>query len=483
MGRSKTNETLIFGPFFHGLNKRVVRPEVRHLREQDEDMNFPKLLIANRGEIARRIIRTCKRLGIPTVTVYSEADRNMPYVQEGDERVLIGPAQATKSYLNMDRIMEAAAVTGAKAIHPGYGFLSENSEFAKRCRETGLIFVGPETFVIEAMANKIHARNRMKEAGVPIVPGYDGPIESVDDAVSLAVEIGFPLMLKASAGGGGIGMQRVDSEAELRMAYDTTLQKAVNFFGDGTVFLEKWIEEPRHIEVQIAGDRLGNVVHLFERECSVQRRHQKVMEESPSPALTTKTRERLYEAAIRGAKSIGYTNVGTMEFILDHNGNFYFLEMNTRLQVEHPVTEMITGLDLVELQIRLSAGENLPWTQADVGAAGHAVEARVYAEDPKTFFPSPGEIGRMNLPSTGARFDFGYGEGSTVSPYYDPMVGKVIVHGMNRHQALAQMRKTLQQMQVDGIQTNLSLLLKILDNHQFINGRYTTNLVTDLLRD
>ncbi|MHB1683559.1 MAG: acetyl-CoA carboxylase biotin carboxylase subunit [Bacilli bacterium] len=446
-------------------------------------MDFPKLLIANRGEIARRIIRTCRRLEIATVAVYSEADQNLPYVREADESVLIGTAQAVKSYLNIDSILDAAAATGATAIHPGYGFLSENAGFAKRCREAELLFVGPDSSVIEAMGSKIHARRRMKEAGVPIVPGYDGPLESVDEAVRFAAEIGYPLMLKASAGGGGIGMQLVSSEVELRKVYDSTMQKAVNFFGDGAVFLEKWIAGPRHIEVQVAGDSSGNVVHLFERECSVQRRHQKVIEECWSPFIDEAVRERLYSAAIRGAKSIGYTNVGTMEFIFDGDGNFYFLEMNTRLQVEHPVTEMITGLDLVELQLRIAAGENLPWMQADINASGHALEARVYAEDPKTFFPSPGVLVKLNFPEALARFDFGYEEGSTVSPYYDSLVGKVIVHGANRLDALERMRHTLQLTRVEGIKTNIPLLLNILDSEQFLSGKYTTSLVADLLSE
>lgn len=444
-------------------------------------MYFSKLLIANRGEIARRIIRTCKRLGISTVAVYSEADANQPFVHEADEAVLIGPSIAAKSYLNMNKIVEVAIQTSADAVHPGYGFLSENAEFAKMCRRAGVVFIGPSESAIESMGNKILARQVMQRAGVPIVPGYDGKLESVEHAVSVGHELGYPLMLKASAGGGGIGMQLVHSEEELRRTYESTMQKAANFFGDGTVFLEKWIRNPRHIEVQVMADDDGNVVHLFERECSVQRRHQKVIEESLSPSIDDGVRARLCDAAVKGVEAIGYTNAGTMEFIFDEDANFYFLEMNTRLQVEHPVTEMVTGLDLVELQIRIASGEALPFGQEQIRAGGHAVECRLYAEDPVTFFPSPGTVTKMVLPQNGTRYDFGIQDGTVVSPYYDPMLGKIICHGIDRAEALAKMKETLLGTELEGIKTNRELLLKILDNEEFQEGRYSTQLVAQVL--
>lgn len=444
-------------------------------------MYFAKLLIANRGEIARRIIRTCKRLGIATVAVYSEADAKQPFVQEADEAVLIGPSAAAKSYLNMNKIVEAAIQTNAAAIHPGYGFLSENAQFAKMCRDAGLVFIGPSESAIESMGDKILARQVMQRAGVPIVPGYDGKLESVDHAVAIAHDLGYPLMLKASAGGGGIGMQLVHSEQELRKTYDSTMQKAANFFGNGTVFLEKWIKNPRHIEVQVMADHDGHVVHLFERECSVQRRHQKVIEECLSPSIDPEVRARLCATAVTGVTAIGYTNAGTMEFIFDEDANFYFLEMNTRLQVEHPVTEMVTGLDLVELQLLIAAGEALPLGQEDIHAEGHALECRLYAEDSVTFFPSPGTVTKMTLPANGTRYDFAIQEGTVVSPYYDPMIGKIICHGADRAEVLAKMKETLLGLELEGIKTNRDLLLKILANEEFQTGRYSTQLVAKVL--
>ncbi|RST61570.1 acetyl-CoA carboxylase biotin carboxylase subunit [Siminovitchia terrae] len=441
-------------------------------------MFFKRVLIANRGEIARRIIRTCQRLGIETVAVYSEADAEMPFVKEATIAVCVGPAQAKKSYLDIDNIIQAAKETNADAIHPGYGFLSENATFVRRCEEEGITFIGPTAKSIELMGSKLEARSQMQKAGVPVVPGSEGRLNSIEEAVSLAEEIGYPLMLKASAGGGGIGMQLVHNADELSRAFDSTKQKAESFFGDGDLFLEKWISNPRHIEVQIAADKQGNVIHLFERECSVQRRNQKVVEESPSPYLDEKRREELLQTAIRGVQHIEYTNVGTMEFIFDGEKNFYFLEMNTRLQVEHPVTEEITGLDLVELQLQLAAGERLPFQQQNITKNGHSIECRLYAEDPNTYFPSPGTIKRLVLPEN-ARLDFAIEEGSQVSPFYDPMIGKIIVHGEDRNQAIEKMKEALEQLKVEGITTNLLLLYDILENVSFKKGEYTTKFLDE----
>ncbi|MCO0599571.1 acetyl-CoA carboxylase biotin carboxylase subunit [Peribacillus butanolivorans] len=440
---------------------------------------FKKVLIANRGEIARRIIRTCNKEGIQTVAVYSEADAEAPYVSEATEAVCIGPAQAKKSYLDIEKVIQVAKETHADAIHPGYGFLSENPEFVRRCEEENIVFIGPSAETIHIMGSKLEARTQMQKAGVRVVPGTDKSIESVDEALLIANDLGYPLMLKASAGGGGIGMQLVQNDAELIKVFDATKQQATSFFKDGTVFLEKWISKPRHIEVQIVADTYGNVLHLFERECSVQRRNQKVIEESPSPFLNDTLRKELLDAAIRGVKQIDYTNVGTMEFIFDENQNFYFLEMNTRLQVEHPVTEEITGLDLVELQLKIAAKEKLTITQEEINKTGHAIECRLYAEDPNTFFPSPGVISRLKLPENDVRFDFGIIEGSAVTPFYDPMIGKIIVHGITRDQAIEKMQRVLDEIDVQGVKTNLMLLKQIMKNDQFIRGNYTTQFLAE----
>lgn len=440
---------------------------------------FKKVLIANRGEIARRIIRTCKKEGIQTVAVYSEADAEAPYVSEATEAVCIGPAQAKKSYLDIEKVIQVAKETHADAIHPGYGFLSENAEFVRKCEEENIVFIGPSAETIHIMGSKLEARTQMQKAGVRVVPGTDKSIESVDEALLIANDLGYPLMLKASAGGGGIGMQLIQDDDELIKVFDATKQQANSFFNDGTVFLEKWISKPRHIEVQIVADTHGNVLHLFERECSVQRRNQKVIEESPSPFLNDTLRKELLEAAIRGVKQIDYTNVGTMEFIFDENQNFYFLEMNTRLQVEHPVTEEITGLDLVELQLKIAAKEKLTITQEEINKTGHAIESRLYAEDPNTFFPSPGVISRLKLPENDVRLDFGIVEGSAVTPFYDPMIGKIIVHGITRDQAITKMQRVLEEIEVQGVKTNLLLLKQIMKNNQFISGNYTTQFLAE----
>jgi acetyl-CoA carboxylase biotin carboxylase subunit len=440
---------------------------------------FKKVLIANRGEIARRVIRTCKKLGIPTVAIYSEADADSPFVSEADEAYFLGPAPASQSYMNIDKIMEIIEQSGADAVHPGYGFLSENAGFAERCQEAGAVFIGPKPEIIRMMGSKLESRRLMKQAGVPVVPGCDSAISDLDEALRMARVIGYPVMLKASAGGGGIGMQEVHSDAELEKAFASTQQRAATYFGNGEVFIEKRIVNPRHIEVQVVCDHFGNALHLFERECSIQRRNQKVVEESPSPFLTDELRSRLTEAAVKGARSIGYTNVGTMEFIFDETGNFYFLEMNTRLQVEHPVTEAVTGLDLVQLQLEIAAGEPLPLIQDKIKSIGHAIECRLYAEDPTTFYPSPGMITKLKVPKENVRLDFGVEMGNKVTPFYDPMIGKIITWGSNRKESIQRMIQVLQEIEIEGLKTNLPLLLKVCNHHLFQEGILSTQFIQE----
>ena len=439
---------------------------------------FNKILIANRGEIALRIIKTCKRLGIETVAAYSEADVNAPFVNEATEAVCIGEGHAKKSYLNIERIIQVAKEKNVDAIHPGYGFLAESPQFVNECEKEAITFVGPKADVITLMGSKVQSRHKMYEAGIPVVPGSEKSMETLEQALVFAEEIGYPLLLKASAGGGGIGMKLVNNAEELRNNFYSTKKQAEQFFGDDTLYIEKLISNPRHIEVQIAADRHGNIVHLFERECSIQRRHQKVIEEGPSPYLDEELRKKLFQTVLLGVKHIGYTNLGTMEFIFDGDKNFYFLEMNTRLQVEHPVTEEITGLDLVEWQLRIAANEELPLKQEEIKKHGHAIEARLYAEDPKTFFPSPGKIKRLRLPDEKGRFDFGVVEGSEVTPFYDPMIGKIIVHEDTRVAAIRKMRNVLANIEVQGSKTNLPLLEKIVEDVDFQQGDYTTNFLT-----
>ena len=434
---------------------------------------FRTVLIANRGEIARRVIRTCRRLGIRTVAVYSEADRALPFVREADEAVLIGPPPAAQSYMAIEKILDAAEATGAEAVHPGYGFLAENPAFARRCAERGLVFIGPRPEVIEAMGSKLAARRLMQRAGVPVIPGWDEPLPSLAEAQQIAAELGYPLLLKASAGGGGIGMHLVGSLEELGRVFDSARERAQKYFGDGTLYFERLVPGARHIEVQVARDGQGTGVHLFERECSIQRRHQKVIEETPSPVLDAERRAALCAAALRGAEAIDYTSVGTMEFVFDQAGQFYFLEMNTRLQVEHPITEETTGIDLVELQLRVAAGLPLGLVQEEIRQSGHAIECRVYAEDPQTFLPSPGTITRLELPE-GARYEFGYEAGNTVTPYYDPLIGKVITRGATRSEAIERMIEALRGMRIEGIKTNLPLLLAVCEDAGFQSGRYDT---------
>jgi acetyl-CoA carboxylase, biotin carboxylase subunit len=434
-----------------------------------------RILIANRGEIALRIIQTCKRLGIETIAVYSDADIEMPFVKEATKAIRVGEPPVNKSYLKTDLILEIAKQEQVDAIHPGYGFLSENAEFASRVEEEGIIFIGPSPKIIELMGDKIASRTTMKQAGVPIVPGSSVGVVNEDEACELAASIGYPVMLKASGGGGGIGMIRCEDEQALVKSFASTKSRAKAYFGSDEVFIEKCLENARHIEIQVFGDKFGNIVHLFERDCSVQRRNQKVIEESPSPFLSEVTKEKMFTTAVQAAKSVQYENAGTIEFIVDTEENFYFLEMNTRLQVEHPVTEAITGLDLVEWQIAVAKGEQLPLLQDEIIRKGHAIEFRLYAEDPVTFLPSPGKIINLDWPNiANARIDSGYESGLTVSPFYDPMISKCIISGIDRTQALESSVQFFEQFNLEGIKTNAPLFLHILNDDDFIKGNYTT---------
>ncbi|HZE35595.1 MAG TPA: acetyl-CoA carboxylase biotin carboxylase subunit [Candidatus Eisenbacteria bacterium] len=436
------------------------------------------VLVANRGEIARRILRAARGLGVRSVAVYSEADAEWPHAREADEAVLIGPPPARESYLNGERILEAARRTGAKAIHPGYGFLSENWRFAKACEEAGLVFVGPSWRVIQQMGDKVGARREMRRAGVPLVPGSEGPVASLDDARRVAGVIGFPLMLKAAAGGGGIGMVKVSDEASLAPAYATAERRSQAAFGSATLFVERYLSEPRHVEVQVFGDGRGQVVHLHERECSIQRRHQKLIEESPAPRVSPGVKERLTRAAVMGARAVGYVNAGTMEFIVQGE-EFYFLEMNTRLQVEHPVTEEVTGLDIVQAQLKVASGESLPWRQEDIVQRGAAIECRIYAEDPaRNFMPSPGTIARWAPPSgPGIRVESGVAEGCQVSVHYDPLLAKLVTAGPTREEAIARMQGALEAFVVEGLKTAIPFHLRVMASTAFREGRTHTQMV------
>lgn len=445
---------------------------------------FKKVLIANRGEIAVRVIRACRELGIATVAVYSDVDRAALHVSMADEACHIGPAPARESYLNIPVILEAAKRTGAEAIHPGYGFLSENAQFARVCAEAGIKFIGPTAAAMELMGSKTRARQAMQVAGVPFVPGSARGL-SLHEAEKLAAEIGFPVMIKAAAGGGGKGMRLVRTHVELKPAFETAQSEALRSFNDAEVYLEKLIEQPRHIEIQVLADEHGNTVYLGERECSVQRRHQKVIEESPSAIVDEQMRRRMGAVAVQAAQSAGYTNAGTVEFLVDGERNFYFLEMNTRLQVEHPVTELATGLDLVHLQLRVAAGEKLPFQQEEVRLRGHALECRIYAEDPENnFFPSPGKITQLIRPSgPGIREDSGVYEGWTVPLDYDPMLSKLIAFGADRSAAIARMRRALDEYFIGGIKTNLPLFRRILDHPDFTAAKLDTGFLDRLLAE
>ncbi|MBG9692938.1 acetyl-CoA carboxylase biotin carboxylase subunit [Lysinibacillus sphaericus] len=439
---------------------------------------FNKVLIANRGEIARRVIRTCKRLNINTVAIYSEADAESLHVKDADEAYCVGKPPVAQSYLNIERILEIALENGVEAVHPGYGLLSENAEFAKRCEEEGLIFIGPSADVIASMGSKLEARKTMKAAGVPIVEGVEAPIKDAEEATEIAERLGYPIMLKASAGGGGIGMQLVENAEELAKAFEGNQKRAQSFFGDGTMYMERFIANPHHVEVQIIADHQGNVVPLFERECSIQRRNQKVVEEAPSPFISQETRDRMLEASVKAAKHIGYVNAGTIEYLVDENQNFYFLEMNTRLQVEHPVTEEITKLDLVEEQLKIAAQQSLSFTKESITKQGHAIEVRIYAENPSTFFPSPGTITALELPTgEGVRHECGVETGSAVTPFYDPMISKLVVWGETRDIACEKLIQALKTYKVEGIQTNIPMLLKTVTHEQFLKGYTTTKFV------
>jgi acetyl-CoA carboxylase biotin carboxylase subunit len=439
---------------------------------------FKKILIANRGEIALRIICACRELGIRTVAVYSEADENSLHVRFADEDVCIGPARSSDSYLSVPAVLSAAEITGADAIHPGYGFLSESAYLAEVCEACHIKFIGPAPNIIRLLGDKARARRAMKKAGVPILPGSDGPIDGEEKALKVARELGYPVIIKAVAGGGGRGMRVIRAAAEMGKSLKTAQREAEAAFGVGDVYVEKYVENPRHIEVQVLGDHHGAVVHLGERECSIQRRHQKLLEEAPSVALTDRMRRKLGSMVVDAARAVQYTNAGTFEVLMDDKGNFYFLEVNTRLQVEHPVTEFLTGVDIVKEQIRIAAGERLSFKQGDVTFTGHAIECRINAEHPETFAPSPGVIRAFSVPGgPGVRVDtFAHAE-CTIPPYYDSMIAKIIVHGRDRQEAIARMRRTLEMTVIEGIQTSIPLHLRILSEPDFVAGRLSTSFM------
>jgi acetyl-CoA carboxylase, biotin carboxylase subunit len=438
-----------------------------------------KLLVANRGEIALRVMRSAREMGIKTVAVFSEADRNALHVRFADEAICIGPPPSSESYLRMDKILDAARQTGAQAIHPGYGFLSENEDFAKAVKDAGLIFIGPSAESIELMGSKLGAKAAVAKFNVPLVPGTSEPITDISKAKKISKEIGYPVLIKASAGGGGKGMRIVNNEGEFEEQMERAVSEATSAFGDGSVFIEKYVTQPRHIEFQIFGDHHGNVVHLFERECSIQRRHQKVVEEAPSSILTPELRKKMGEAAVNAAKAANYYNAGTIEFILDENRNFYFLEMNTRLQVEHPVTEQITGLDLVKLQIKVAEGEPLPFKQEDLKINGHAVEVRVYAEDPtNNFLPDIGTLKTYKRPQGhGIRVDDGFEEGMSIPFYYDPMIAKMICHDETREKAIQKTVRAIDEYEITGLETTLGFCRFVMQHDAFRSGDFDTKFV------
>lgn len=438
-----------------------------------------KILIANRGEIAVRIIRACREMGIATVAVYSEADREALHAKLADEAICIGEAPATESYLSMERIISAAVVSGADAVHPGFGFLSENSRFADLCRQCGITFIGPAAEVIEKLGNKQEARRTMTEAGVPVVPGTEEALEDWQEAFGAAEKTGYPMMIKAALGGGGKGMREVYDPADFEEAFRTAQKEALGAFGDGRMYLERLIKNPRHIEFQILADNYGNVVHLGERDCSIQRNHQKLIEEAPSMVLTDKLREKMGEAAVKAAKAAGYVNAGTIEFLLDKENHFYFMEMNTRIQVEHPVTEWVTGVDLVKAQIKIASGEKLEFTQKDIRIQGHAIECRINAENPeKGFMPSPGTIQDMYLPGgKGIRIDTAVYSGYTIPVWYDSMIAKLIVWGKGRKEAIRKMQSALGEVIIEGVDTNVDYQYEILHNQDYLDGNIDVEFI------
>ncbi len=446
------------------------------------NLNFmKKILVANRGEIALRVMRSCRKMGIKTVAVYSEADRNAMHVKFADEAVLLGPAPSAESYLKMEKVLEAAKITGADGIHPGYGFLSENAAFAKMVEKAGITFIGPSPHSIKIMGSKLAAKEAVKKYDIPMVPGIEEAITDVEFAKKIAKKIGFPILIKASAGGGGKGMRVVENLKELPSQMERAISEAISSFGDGSVFIEKYVTSPRHIEIQVLADTHGNTVHLFERECSIQRRHQKVVEEAPSVVLTPEIREAMGEAAVKVAKSCDYVGAGTVEFLLDDKKNFYFLEMNTRLQVEHPVTELITGVDLVEEQIKVARGEKLSFAQKDLEIKGHAMELRVYAEDPlNNFLPSIGTLETYKRPTgEGIRLDDGYEEGMEIPIYYDPMIAKLITYGANRNEAIQRMLFAIKNYKIEGLQTTLPFGKFVFEHEAFISGNIDTHFVKE----
>ncbi len=440
---------------------------------------FKRVLVANRGEIAVRIIRALRELGIESVAVYSEGDKDSLHVEMADYAICIGPSSSKDSYINFSRILSAAEIAGVDAIHPGYGFLSENPDFAELVEASGFVFIGPSPQSIRLMGDKIEAKRSMKRVGVPILPGTEDPVTSYDEAYKIVKEIGLPVIIKAAAGGGGKGMRVVREMDALERAFNMAQKEAESAFGDPRVYIEKYVERPRHIEVQVIGDRHGNMVYLGERECSIQRRHQKLLEESPSPAVNDETRKQIGEIAVKGALSIGYYSAGTLEFLMDQEGNFYFMEMNTRIQVEHPVTELVTGEDLVKLQILVAMGEKLPIKQEDVKIKGHAIEVRINAEDPERgFLPSPGKITLLYLPGgPGVRVDTHIYQGYSIPPYYDSLIAKIIVHDKDRPSAIARLRRALEETVIDGIRTTIPFFLKLIENEDFVKGNLDTHFL------
>ena len=438
-----------------------------------------KILIANRGEIAVRIIRACKEMNIKTVAIYSEADRNSLHTRLADEAICVGPAPSNKSYLNVKNIIEAACITKADSIHPGFGFLSENSKFAQICEESNIKFIGPKSEVIDLLGNKSNSKELMRKAGVPIIPGSNGAIKSIKEAINVCNKIGYPVMIKAAAGGGGKGIRVVNSEDELESSYNIVKQEARISFSSDEVYIEKYIKNPRHVEIQILADEHGNIVHLGERDCTIQRNHQKIIEETPSTAIDDRLRTKMGMAAIKAAKIAGYTSCGTVEFLVDSDKNFYFMEMNTRIQVEHPITEMRTGIDIVKEQIKIAAGEQLKFKQRDIKFEGCSIECRINAENPsKNFMPCPGKITDIHLPGgNGIRVDTAIYNGYVIPPNYDSMIAKIIVHGVTRNEAISKMKRALEELVIDGVDTNRDFLFEIIRNPNFIRGNFDTSFI------
>ncbi|APQ97213.1 acetyl-CoA carboxylase biotin carboxylase subunit [Clostridium botulinum] len=446
---------------------------------------FKKILVANRGEIAVRIIRACREMGIETVAIYSEADKDALHVQLADEAVCIGPPSSKDSYLNMYNIISATVLTGSQAIHPGFGFLSENSKFANMCKDCNIVFIGPDSETIDKVGNKSNARDIMIRAGVPVIPGSNGVIHNEEEALNIAEEIGYPVVVKASAGGGGRGIRIVHSKENMIKAFNTAKSEAKGAFGDDSMYVEKFIKNPRHIEFQILGDNYGNIIHLGERDCSLQRRNQKVLEEAPSPRMNEELRKRMGDVAIKAAKAVEYKNAGTIEFLLDEDGSFYFMEMNTRIQVEHPITEMVTGVDILKEQIKIAYGEKLNIKQKDIKIQGHAIECRINAEDYKNGFrPCPGKIENLYIPGgLGVRLDSSVYSGYTIPPYYDSMIGKLIAYGRNREETIQIMKRALGELIIEGVNTNIDFQFIILEDENFIKGEYTTKYIEKMLTD